>query len=92
MRGVVHDRNDLPGLLIKCLIELGGEGTIVEVCECFWSYYEEELKRSGSLLYTWQYDIRWAATELRKSNIMLNSRESPKELWQFAAVSDLSTF
>lgn len=85
-------RNDLPDLLMKCLTVLGGEGTIVEVCKCFWTHYEEELKRSGDLLYTWQYDIRWAATELRKRNIVLDSKESPKGLWQLAATIDLSEF
>lgn len=52
-------RNDLPDLLKKCLTELGVECMIVKVRKCFWSHYKEELKRLWSLLYTWQYDIRW---------------------------------
>ena len=43
----------LPELLMSCLQELGGEATIVKFCECFWDPYEEELKRSGALMYTW---------------------------------------
>lgn len=27
--------------------------------------YEQELKTSGSMLYTWQYDLHWAAQQLR---------------------------
>ncbi len=72
----------LPELLTVCLLELGGEATIVKVCKCFWEHYEEELKRSGDLLYTWQYDIRWAATELRKNGLMIGAAESPRGLWQ----------
>lgn len=50
--------------------------------ECFWDHYEEELRRSGDLLYTWQYDIRWAATELRKTGFMIEATESPRGIWQ----------
>ena len=46
------------------------------------AHYEEELKHSGDLLYTWQYDIRWAATELRKTGFMIEATESPRGLWQ----------
>jgi hypothetical protein len=28
---------------------------------------EKDLKASGDLIYRWQYKVRWAATELRKS-------------------------
>ena len=69
-------------LLMSCLQELGGEASIVKVCKCFWEHYEEELKHSGDLLYTWQYDIRWAATELRKTGFMIEATESPRGLWQ----------
>ena len=72
----------LPELLMSCLQELGGEASIVKVCKCFWEHYEEELKHSGDLLYTWQYDIRWAATELRKTGFMIEATESPRGLWQ----------
>ena len=75
-------KDHLPELLIDCLKELGGEATIVQVCKCFWRHYEDELKHSGDLLYTWQYDIRWAATELRKAGKMIDANESPRGLWQ----------
>ena len=72
----------LPELLVHCLKELEGEATIVQVCKRFWLHYEDELKHSGDLLYTWQYDIRWAATELRKAGKMIDADISPKGLWQ----------
>lgn len=75
-------KNQLPQLLYDCLLELGGEGTIVQVCKCFWNHHEESLKKSGDLLFTWQYDIRWAATELRKAGKMVQAEGSPKGLWQ----------
>ena len=32
--------------------------------------------------YSWQYDFRWGATELRKKGIMRDAKESPRGLWQ----------
>lgn len=77
-------REILPELLYSSLEELGGEATIVKVCKYFWEHYENELKNSGDLLYTWQYDIRWAATELRKNGEMVAASDSPRGLWQLS--------
>ena len=78
-------KTELPDLLLQCLTTLGGEADIVTLCKYFWEHYEAELQKSGDLLYTWQYDIRWAATELRKSGVMLDAKESPKGIWQLRA-------
>lgn len=61
---------------------MGGKGTILEIRKVFWAKYEEELKGSGNLFYTWQYDIRWAATELRKSKRMKAAELSKKGIWE----------
>lgn len=76
------EKTELPALLLQSLTKLGGEADIVTVCKYFWEHYEVELQKSGDLLYTWQYDIRWAATELRKTGVMLDAKESPKGIWQ----------
>jgi hypothetical protein len=36
-----------------------------EVAEHIWKNRRDELEHSGKLLYTWQYDLRWAAMTLR---------------------------
>ena len=74
-------RKDMPLLVRICLEELGGKGTLVDVCRVLWAHYEDELKASGDVLYTWQYDIRWAATDLRKSGIMKDASDCPKGVW-----------
>jgi len=51
--------------VLEALNELGGSGTVVEVCQVVWRRHEADLRQSGSLFYTWQYDIRWAAQQLR---------------------------
>jgi hypothetical protein len=55
-------RYDLPDVLYKAINDMGGKATIIEVCKYIWDHYQKDLENSGSLFYTWQYDIRWAAT------------------------------
>ncbi|MGY9210632.1 hypothetical protein ACTM4X_25350, partial [Citrobacter freundii] len=45
--------------------------------------YEAELRDSGDMLYTWQYDIRWAAQQLRNEGSLKpvnRRRDLPWEL------------
>ncbi len=75
-------KHDLPKKLELVLKLIGGKGTIVEVCKVFWDKYEDELRNSGDLFYTWQYDIRWAATELRKDKIMKPVELCERGVWE----------
>ena len=75
-------RSDLRDWLVDALKANENQGTIIEVCKYVWENHEEQLKSSGDLFYTWQYDIRWAATQLRQEGIMKSSVLSPKGLWE----------
>lgn len=61
---------------------MGGQTNIVDVCKYVWNHYENALQNSGDLFYTWQYDIRWAATELRKTKRMKEAEQSPRGIWE----------
>lgn len=63
-------RNDLPDLLYQLIKELGGKADMMTIFKKFWSEYETELRNSGDIFYTWNYDIRWAATKLRHQKRM----------------------
>lgn len=78
------NRTDLPSLVVKALRSNNNRGTIVEVSKYVWNNYKHDLEKSGDLFYTWQYDIRWAATELRKNKILKDSKLSPKGLWELS--------
>ena len=73
---------DLRNWLIEALKANKGSASIVEVCKYVWENYENALRRSGDLFFTWQYDIRWAATQLRKEGIMRAVSSSPKGIWE----------
>lgn len=68
-------KTSLQNLVIEALEFFGGTANILQICKYVWSNYEDDLVNSGHLFFTWQYDIRWAATELRKNGIV-------KEAWQ----------
>lgn len=68
--------------LVEALKFYGGRASIVDICRYVWEHHEDELRRSGDLFYTWQYDIRWAATRLRKEGKMKPAGLSPKGIWE----------
>jgi hypothetical protein len=78
----MNEKQFLKEWLVEALDFLKGSGTIVEVCEIVWKLHESDLKLAGDLYYTWQYDIRWAATKLRKDGIIEHAELSPKGVWE----------
>jgi hypothetical protein len=58
-------RADLEHWVLEALEALGGRARIVAICEHVWHHHEQDLRKSGDLFYTWQYDIRWAGQRLR---------------------------
>ncbi len=75
-------KHDLPAWVVEALTELGGSGSVVEVCEVIWRRHEPELRTSRELFYAWQYDVRWAAQQLRDSGRLqpMAGRRGPWEL------------
>ena len=61
---------DLKTWVIEALETLGGSGTVVQVTREVWERHEHDLRASGDLFYTWQYDIRWAAQQLRDTGAL----------------------
>jgi hypothetical protein len=80
-------REDLDGWLVDAIAALGGTASIVDACKMIWEEHEDELKGSGSLFYTWQYDVRWAANRLRRKKIMRSVEESPPHVWELVTSS-----
>jgi hypothetical protein len=74
-------RDDLQEWLVDALRAHGGTATIVEVCRHVWTNHEDDLRSSDDLFYTWQYDIRWAATKLRKKGVVGPPSAAPVGTW-----------
>jgi hypothetical protein len=74
-------RENLRHWVEQALRALGGEGTIVEVARHMWENHEDELRASGDLFYTWQYDMRWAAQRLRDGGALAPLKGSRRGIW-----------
>ena len=72
-------RETLRSWIIEALEELGGEAKQIDIAKVVWRRHENDLRTSGDLFYTWQYDIRWAATLLRKDGRL--SQNPPGKPW-----------
>lgn len=59
-------KEDLKEWVIEALQSLGGSGSVFEVSKLVWLRHEHDLRTNEQLFYKWQYDLRWAAFQLRK--------------------------
>jgi hypothetical protein len=64
---------------------LGGAGTVVEVAREIWQRHEADLRGSGDLFYTWQYDMRWAAQVLRDTGQAKPASTTSRGWWELVA-------
>ena len=75
-------RAELQEWVIAALKSNGGAATIVQVAKHIWANHESELKASGDLFYTWQYDMRWACTKLRERKVVQAAEMSERGEWR----------
>jgi hypothetical protein len=78
-------KHDLRDWVHQALSSLSGRGSIPQVAQKIWEAHEKELRSSGDLFYTWQYDMRWAANRLRHSGVMKSASVSPSGVWELTS-------
>jgi len=81
---VMATKQDLENWIIEVLARGGGSLHHVRVAEAIWKGFEDELRSSGDLLYTWQYDLRWAAQRLRDSGVLAPMHGRRDGIWRLA--------
>ena len=77
-------KEDLKKWVVDALLALGGSAKIVDVCKHIWQHHENDLRASGDLFYTWQYDVRWAAQSLRDAGTLKTAKDSRGAPWTLA--------
>jgi hypothetical protein len=75
---------DFQDWVLEALESAGGSAPLVAVCKHIWTSHEMDLRSSGDLFYTWQYDVRWAAYQLRRRGVLRPVSQSPKGVWELA--------
>lgn len=63
-------KETLQGWIIDALRSLG-PSTVTRIAKHIWDNHEADLVKSGDLLYTWQYDMRWAGQALQDKGKLL---------------------
>ncbi len=74
--------DDLGNMITEALKYYEGKASLVEICKYIWGNYENKLRDSGDLFYTWQYRIRWQATQLRKKGVLKPAGSTKKGIWE----------
>ncbi len=77
-------KHDLGTWIVDALRAEQGTASLVSICRYVWDHHESDLRASGDLFFTWQYDIRWAATELRHGGVLKPAGVSPVGVWELA--------
>ncbi len=78
-------REDLKQIVLDAIAAGGGSASIVNVAKHIWHDHGADLQDSGDLFYTWQYDMRWAATRLRDEGKLASADRSPKGIWELVS-------
>jgi hypothetical protein len=78
-------RSDLKEAVLKALENQGGAARLVDICKFVWENHEGQLRASGDLFYTWQYDVRWAGTALRHEGLLKDSKLSDRGVWELTS-------
>lgn len=60
-------------------VKMLGPSTVTEIAKYIWNNHEAELRASGNLFYTWQYDMRWAGQALQGEGKLL--KKGPGGTW-----------
>jgi hypothetical protein len=82
------NQSTLEGYVVEALSAMGGRSDLLSVAKYIWQHHEDELRASGDMFYRWQYVMRWAATRLRKDEVLLPSKGKGDHIWELAK-SDL---
>ena len=77
-------KHDVTDWVVASLVRLGGSAPLTVVARDIWKHHESDLRSSGDLFYTWQYDMRWSASMLRRKGVMKASEVSPHGVWQLS--------
>jgi hypothetical protein len=77
-------RADLKPWIVDALQAHDGRASVLEVCKYVWDHHQDDLRRGGDLFYTWQYDIRWAATKLRQEKILSSTEPKSSAPWRLS--------
>jgi len=75
-------RDILEKMVIEALKKNSGKASVLEVSKFIWENYHKKLMKSGDMLYTWQYEVRWVAVNLRKKGLLKPAASNKRGEWR----------
>ncbi|BBH14653.1 MULTISPECIES: hypothetical protein [Chromobacterium] len=69
--------------VLEALAAHGGKADRLTVAKHIWQARGRELEGT-ELFYTWQYDMSWAASELRKLGQLKPANAGPAGVWELS--------
>lgn len=63
-------RHDFKPWILESLTFHGGSAEIFQISRFIWDNYHHLISEDKKILYTWQYEIRWAALSLRNDGLI----------------------
>ena len=63
-------REDFKPWIMEALNAHDGKAEIFQVSRFIWDNYQHRISLDKKILYTWQYEIRWAALGLRDDGLI----------------------
>jgi len=76
-------RHELKLWVEEALRRYGGQAKLLDVAKDIWKHHEAGLLAAGELFFTWHYDMRWAATSLRKDGVVEES--GTRGIWKLVS-------
>lgn len=76
-------RKDFEDWVFEAIESAGGSASIIQTSKYIWEKYRSVIEPTR-YLYSWQYDLRWAATSLRRQGILKDISISPKGIWEIS--------
>ena len=79
--------------VLHALVNLDGRANLIEVTKEIWRLYGESIEASGRGFYTWQYDLRWGASSLRKGGYLKQANETRRRgVWELVPDFDMDDY
>lgn len=63
-------RHDFKPWIMEALDSNGGRAGIFQIARFIWDNYHHKISRDKKILYTWQYEMRWAAQSLKDDGLI----------------------
>jgi len=78
---MANDKHDFKAWVAEALRGANGSATLAQLNKAVWLRHGSSFVVDDELLYSWQYETKRAAEQLRKEGAVLPANESPRGVW-----------